>query len=222
MLQSTLNTPGSTSGYEIKLSGLTQELTYSRKYNVGPFDIRQCIGEIAARWSADCKKMGEEYHNHQWNIEWRGTTFTRNGFFRVLHTLDGDDKYLNCFAYALGTFNSSLEQVAHKKMSEIQKSVSERIDHIVTAYFTSVEKPEEGDLVLYSIPPGKIFHRTNGDRFIGTTHAGIYRQEGHPDGTVESKWGWLGQPYVFQHEFFFTPDFYGKIVQIYRLKSADA
>ena len=43
-------------------------------------------------------------------------------------------------------FNSSLEQAAGKSMSEIQKSVSQCIDPMLKAYFTSVDIPEEGDL----------------------------------------------------------------------------
>ena len=104
--QSMLNTPGSTSGYERKLPGLNAELTYTREYqSFGPFDLRQSIGEIANRWSSDCKEIGESYQKHQWEINWRNsTTIVRKGFFQVLRTFEGPDKYLNCSAYALGSF----------------------------------------------------------------------------------------------------------------------
>ncbi len=129
--------------------------------------------------------------------------------------------FLNCFAYALGTFGADLEKLAGVDMEKIQNSVNDTIDHVVNQYFTNVTEPEDGDLAIYSV--SGVFYTLKGVRISGTTHAGIYRKSvsnwNSPEGgTIESKWGWFRNPYVFQHDVFFAPDFYGDTVKFYRLK----
>jgi hypothetical protein len=167
---------------------------------------------------ADCwgyKKLGEITALHD------------GGFFRVVKTYEYENvhepvkdfgRFLNCFQYALGTYGSKLEQVAGKSMERIQDSVGESIDIAVKDYFEPINnEPQDGDLVIYETKSG-----TN-------SHAGIYRKSqplsrSASGGTVESKWGGfgLGRPpciYVFQHDVFFVPYFYGDRAKFYRLKT---
>ncbi len=204
------------------LKGNDGKSTYARVYEpFGPYDRRKSISEIGYIVSSRCKDIGEKYGSPQgWKTDFRGTTMQASGFFRTVKTFDDEDpeQFLNCFAYALGTFGTALEELAEKKMEKIQDSVSERINHIVNTYFTNVTNPKDGDLAIYSVEPGKVVYTPNSVEISGTTHAGIYRKKVSNGGTIESKWGWCAQPHVFEHEVFFTPDFYGDIVKFYRIK----
>ncbi len=131
----------------------------------------------------------------------------------------------NCFSYALSTFGSKLEKVAKKPMQNIVASVSSSIDKAVKDYFEPViDCAKDGDLVVYQ---SQYYHvLTNGGSIDpgSNTHAGIYRDtksNGYSPngGTVESKWGWMSNPFVFQHDMFVVPPCYGDIVKFYRLKS---
>lgn len=152
------------------------------------------------------KKIGEEYSQ-------RGGCFITKIDFE-----EKEEAMLNCFAYALSTFGEKLESLAQKSMDEIQRSVSSSIDQVVESYFESIlDEPEDGDLVIYKSSGYYI----KGQFIQGITHAGVYRKinsDSHVRGTVESKWGWLLNPYVFIHDVFFVPSFYGETMQFYRLK----
>ena len=108
-------------------------------------------------------------------------------------------------------------------MAEIQASVQENnIDPIVRRYFKNVTEPRDGDLVIYSIAPGKVYRDYRGNYHSGTMHAGIYRvieaTEKSPQcECIESKWGVWRNPYVFQHEVFFMSPADGEEVKIFRL-----
>jgi hypothetical protein len=209
---------GSLAGNECYLEGNDGKQTYSRKYDsLAANDLRRRVSKQGKNKVSGFKTIGQEYSytpNSMGNSGF-GTkpgTMQGGGFFFTLKTYKDDDqeRFLTCFAYALGTFGERLEKVVHRKMKVIQESVPHTIDHIVKDFFTNVDTPEDGDLVIYSFSAGQ------------TNHAGIYRNSkpnwNSPEGgTIESKWGWL-TPYVFQHDVFFTPDFYGDTVKFYRLK----
>lgn len=154
-------------------------------------------------------------------------------------------RYITCYAYALGTFGTRLEKVAGKSMEELQKSVAETdIGPIVRKYFENVTEPRDGDLVIYSHSPGKFYHDYKRRVHSGIMHAGIYRVktvdsemhevlkkwrklagvETESDikpfqcECVESKWGVWRIPYVFEHEVFFMSPSDGDVVTFYRLK----
>ena len=155
-----------------------------------------------------------------------GNKFHRIGsvYFKTLKTFtytpdeSGRTAHTNCFGYALSTFGAKLEDIALKPMKEIISDVSGSIDDSIKAYFVPVhDKPQDGDLAVY-YPLYDMNYRGHIIRTEVATHAGIYREV--PDfstGVVESKWGWLSNPYVFQHSVFFTPEFYGDQVVFYRL-----
>jgi len=208
---------------------IANEQTYARSYQSfgGSDDLRKKISAMGNnQFSRGYKSIGEEYSHGTTPFSSKPTRMQGGGFFLTVKTIDDDDqeRFLNCFAYALGTFENRLEKLAEKSMVEIQKSVSQTIDHIVNRYFTNVVEPEEGDLVVYSVSPGKCLYTPDGTAVFGTTHAGVYRKSkpnwnSPSGGTIESKWGWLLTPHVFQHDVFFTPDFYGDQVKFYRIKN---
>jgi hypothetical protein len=224
---------------------IKNEMTYARVYPGGlnaddrikELDIRKEIairGDANYGWGEGAKCIGEDY-SYTPPSKWPhyGTCFSSRpthrqggGFFLTLKQLDGEEASLNCFAYALGTFGEKLERLAGKPMAEIQKSVSGSIDEALWLYFDCItDEPQDSDLVVYQTlcrektPNGSIINaRTN-------THAGIFRNSkpnwnSPSDGTVEGKWGWLGNPYVFQSDWFFTPDFYGLLAKVYRIKNS--
>jgi len=208
-----------------------QEKIYTRIYQ--PFEasdnLRRRISQAGhAKLGTGYKDIGEEYsYTPRWHERNFLTDMQGGGFFKTVHTFENtsQDRSLNCFAYALGTFGNKLENLAKEDMQTIQESVALTIDQSVKKYFTNVTTiPEDGDLAVYSIPPGEIMRTPGGLKVSGTTHAGIYRKS-EPNwnspkgGSIESKWGWFGNPYVFQHDVFFVPDFYGNVVKFYRLNT---
>jgi len=152
-----------------------------------------------------CQKIGEALNG-------KGTIFKTT----YICTEDAEilKPSLNCFGYALQSFGRKLEILANQPMKEIVASVRSSIDSVVTNSFEPItDKPQDGDLVIYQ-------NRNE------NTHAGIYRDtkaKNSPEGgTVESKWGFRDNKYVFQHDMFFAPEKYGDIVKFYRLKDVDA
>ena len=129
-------------------------------------------------------------------------------------------------------------------MEEIQHFVREGdIAPVLRHCFTNVTEPRDGDLVIYSIAPGKFYHDYRGNVHSGPMHAGIYRlipieteiyevfkkwrqrlgiidpNEKPPQlECIESKWGVYRIPYVFQHEVFFMSPMDGEEVTFHRLK----
>jgi hypothetical protein len=116
-----------------------------------------------------------------------------------------------------------LETVANLPLQELLvQSSAYGINYIIHLYFENVDQPEDGDLVVYE--SSKTLDKWNIDIDAGkSTHAGIYRKS-KPNwnspfgGTIESKWSWWSNPYVFQHDVFFVPDFIGDSAKFYRLK----
>jgi hypothetical protein len=215
---------GALAGEEVFLPGNAKQQTYARKYTPcdSSDDLRRRIGKVNLHEVRDpqfttegvaWKAMGEEYSR------------TQNGYFRTIKQYDHSDQreFLSCYAYALGTFGARLEELVGKKMEEIQASVQENnIDSIVKRYFKNVTEPRDGDLVVYSIAPGKAYRDYRGNYHSGTMHAGIYRvieaTEKSPQcECIESKWGVWRNPYVFQHEVFFMSPADGEEVKIFSL-----
>jgi hypothetical protein len=154
--------------------------------------------------------------------------YTRGGgFFLTVKDLAVEgERDINCFGYALSTFGEKLVALSGKSSEELIKSAKNNhgMRAIVSDYFTCIaEFPKDGDLAIYQTTkciksPG-FFTIAPGD----ITHAGIFRNSkpnwnSPSGGTIESKWGWLSNPYVFQHDVFFTPEFYGDLVTFYRPK----
>lgn len=232
-LESAPHSNGTMAGNQAYLQGNDHGQTYARVYESfgGSDDLRKKISTIGNNeYGLGYKKIGEDYSYTPFcggmPFSSRPTSMQGGGFFFTVKTCDGEERFLNCFAYALGTFGYKLGQLAKKDMTEIQKSVSQTIDHIVSRYFTNVIEPEDGDLAVYSVAPGRRLHTPRGIEVSGTTHAGVYRKSkpnwnSPSGGSIESKWGWLSNPYVFQHDVFFTPDFYGDQVKFYRIKKLD-
>lgn len=205
---------GKLSGEETILSGNNSQPTYGRIYKpvVSSDELREKItqAKVGEAWKA----MGEEYNRRE------------GGFFRVVKTYEEGDqeRYLTCYAYALGTFGKKLEDAVGTTMKQIQMAVSEgNIDPIVSKYFTNVTEPKDGDLVIYSLAPGQIYESSSGGRHTGSMHGGVYRvlkpTEHSPQSEcIESKWGVWSIRYVFQHEVFFASTYDGSQVRFYRLK----
>lgn len=223
---------GTLAGSQVYLEGVSKQQTYGRKYEpIGGFDNDTLRKKISKAWGKGYKDIGEEYSftysrlsdGRPFNTTKPGS-MQGGGYFLTIKTFDNaEDQQQSCFEYALGTFGSKLEKLAGKEMKKVQESVERTIDHVVEECFTNVTEPEDGDLVVYSISPGYYMLTSNGIPISGTTHAGVYRKtepnwNSPKGGSVESKWGWLLNPYVFQHDVFFTPDFYGNLVKFYRLK----
>lgn len=226
---------GTMAGNQVYMTGVNKQQTYGREYEScgGSDDLRKRISKIGhGNFGDGYKDIGKEYSFTPFSrYDGRPFNMTKaswmqgGGYFLTIKTYDEGDQqgYSNCFAYALGTFGRNLEILAGKEMKQIQASVGQTINHIVDEYFINVEEPEDGDLVVYNVSRGKIIYTPNGIPCSGTTHAGIYRKtkpnwNSPKGGSVESKWGWLCNPYIFQHDVFFVPDFYGDEVKFYRLK----
>ncbi|MBS0289070.1 MAG: hypothetical protein JSS07_03400 [Proteobacteria bacterium] len=213
------------------------ENIYNRKYK--PFgateELRKKLTQQGDNHFADGYiNVGEEYSftpihlRDGRNFGFRDTSMQGGGYFLKLKKLDQSNKDINCFAYALSTFGEKLEVISGEKMEVIMNSVGQKIDHIVQKYFEPVDdEPNDGDLVIYNST--KEIKLPQGGKSIysnETTHAGIYRKT-KPNwnspcgGSVESKWGWLANPYVFGHDIFFTPYFYGNRAEFYRIKSIE-
>jgi len=225
---------GTMAGDQVYLQGINKEPTYARIYKSfgGSNHLRKEISERG------CLIPGPNYqdigNSYSYTPFWRRTPFSSRpssmqggGFFLTVKTFEKEEqeRSLNCFAYAIGTFGNNLEKLSEKNMRELQASVIYTIDHIVDRYFTNVAIPEEGDLAVYSVSPGEYAFTPSGRPVSGTTHAGVYRNSQHnwnspSGGTIESKWGPLLNPYVFQHDIFFLPDFYGNQVKFYRIKNS--
>jgi hypothetical protein len=226
---------GTLAGNPRFMPGSNKQQTYGRKYESfgDSDDLKKKISIIGDDYfGKGYKCIGEKYNFTPLRL-WDGRMFNTTkpssmqggGYFLTIKTYDNEDQErgLNCFAYALGTFGRDLEKLAGKEIKKIQESVLKTINHAVEEYFTNVDEPEDGDLVVYSVSPEKSIRTPSGIPISGTTHAGVYRKtkrnwNSPKGGSVESKWGWFGNPYVFQHDVFFTPDFYGDQVKFYRLK----
>ncbi|HEY5260179.1 MAG TPA: hypothetical protein VIJ46_05975 [Rhabdochlamydiaceae bacterium] len=235
---------GALAGEEVFLPGIDDQPTYGRKYKpcASSDDLRERLGEVNIYTKLDprftmegeaWKAMGEEYSR------------TTSGYFHTVKEYAGEDqrRYLTCYAYALGTFGAKLEEVAGKSMGEIQQFVKNGdIAPVLRHCFTNVTEPRDGDLVIYSIAPGKLYRDYRGNSHSGPMHAGIYRlipteteiyevfkkwrqRLGIIDPNkkppqlecIESKWGVWRIPYVFQHEVFFMSPMDGEEVTFYRL-----
>lgn len=210
----------------------SQIFTYSRKYYPfgGSKDLRNMLSNCEA--GKKYNKLGEEYSFTPLSLrDGRnfGSSYTDmqgGGFFLTLKTFKDQKQFTNCFGYALSTYGDKLEEIACKNMEELQESAKESIDKALKEYFDPIPgKPMDGDLAVYQTSK---YLETPGGRRIKegkNTHAGIYRKS-KPNwnspfgGTIESKWGWFLNPHVFQHDIFFTPEFYGDTVKFYRLKKS--
>ncbi|MBA3813429.1 MAG: hypothetical protein H0X26_02905 [Alphaproteobacteria bacterium] len=140
---------------------------------------------------------------------WQKMTYTEEikeggGFFLELKELEDKESALHAYEYTLKTLREPLEQSSGVPFHAIlYQAKAYGIGYIVNHYFDCTTRPEEGDLAVY--PKAQY-----------VPHTGIYR-EAKLGGRVESKWGW-NNPFVYQHDVFFSPDYYGDLAQFYRLK----
>lgn len=223
---------GTMAGTPTMLIGNNHRPTYSRIYESfgGSDDLRNRISVIGNDLGgAGYKDIGDSYSYTPYISNRNPYSMQGGGFFLTVKTYEEDDqeRFLNCFAYAIGTFKNELEVLSKKSIEDLQKSVSYEIDHIVAEYFDNTNEPKDGDLAIYSVS-GKEKVTTPSGILInpGTTHAGIY-QTSQPNwnspggGTVRSKWGFIDNYYVFQHDLFFTPHFYGNQIRFFKIKKID-
>jgi hypothetical protein len=223
---------GTFSGKPVYLPGNDDRSTYARRYE--PFQPTNAFRRKAAEAQdlLTMQKVGEQYSSTKKSLiekplDNEASPKETTGFFVTVKKFEdqSDEAALNCFAYAVGTYGNKLEKLAGQPMKEIQKSVDDTIDSVVKKYFTNISEPNmprDGDLVVYSIPEGEMMQTPRGRLVEGTTHAGIYRENNPscPGGSVESKWGWIDNPGVFQHDVFFAPRYYGGDAKIFRIKES--
>jgi len=223
-------TLGTMSGEPVYLPGNDEKPTYGRRYESIPKSNLFRRKAAEAQGLLSMQQIGEQYSSTKKNLfekplDNETSPKETTGFFITVKKFEdqSEDAVLNCFAYAIGTYGSTLEKLAGQPMKEIQKSVDGTIDAVVEKYFTNISapnKPKDGDLVVYSIPEGEMMQTPQGRLVEGTTHAGIYRENNPscPGGSVESKWGWMDNPGVFQHDVFFAPRFYGGDAKFYQIR----
>lgn len=150
-----------------------QSVSYSREYeSFGPSDkLRKSISKVGQKgWL----ELGQDYG-------FAPSTMQGGGYF-VSKNCEFSKKHLNCFDYALSTFGTL-------NMHEVRQM---HIDDVISTYFNRVIEPQDGDLAIYSVPPGRSISFGKGQISSGTTHAGIYRKttpnwRSPEGGTIESK-----------------------------------
>ena len=207
MDDSTSNFLGTMAGTPTRIKcSIHNKMTYARLYQgvLGTDDVRKEVakaGETKCGWGEGYKFIGEDYSFTPLSkIKHYGTKFSvrpsrmpGGGFFLTLQKFNEEERFINCFGYALGTFGENLEHLAQKNMSEIQNSVFESIDTAIGSWFDCItDEPKDGDLVIYQTRQRETTPRGNIIDSGENTHAGIYRNS-EPNwnsplgGAVESK-----------------------------------
>jgi hypothetical protein len=191
---------------------------YRKERLAGPKleDFLDSQDELIREGATKSWKSALREHEQETSFRLRAThNHMGGGCFQVLAELKEPDAQLSCYKYALRSYGARLEQLAQKPMNEIIHDPFFNIDGLVRTYFEPVTgEPEAGDLIIYENVEG---YSHPGGFLIGTTHAGIYRY-GSKGGVVESKWGWVRNPYVFLHDIFFASHAEGTLAKFYQLK----
>lgn len=195
-------------GEAVRWQGNNGQTTYARFYRKveDSDDLRLRLMNSSAQ---KCIALGNEYSNDPHNLH-----------FRVVKEFVGKDqrRFSTCYAYAIGTFGSSLEEISGIKINTFQEYLRENdIDPIVSHYFQNVEEPRDGDLAVCTVL-NPFYLPKGGELVANTTHAGICRYNDAGVLCIESKWGWWQMPYVFEHLPFFSSPIDGELIRFYRLK----
>ena len=136
------------------------------------------------------------------------------GFFKTF-VLPPEQEEMNAFSYALSKTDRRWEDLS-------QAANSSNMQAIVDQFFTPVRSfPQDGDLAIYKTTD---LVKTASGIEIGPNqivHAGVFRNSvpnwrSPQGGTIESKWSMIANPYAFEHDFFYLPDYYGNRVFFFR------
>lgn len=178
----------------LKMSSVKQKPTFTLKHNPNDTDLRREID-----WSDK-----ERYLQ-------RGDLFKKaGGVFQILEDLTLTDEEVNSMdgacEYAIGKFGKRLEDLSGMPMAKIKRmTLGWGINYFVDRYFDTVEKPENGDLIVYS-----------GGEY---PYAGICRV-GEDGSLLVENWAKMYKNNsVFLNPPFFAPKFIGKKAQVFRLKT---
>ncbi|MES2122606.1 MAG: hypothetical protein V4492_07515 [Chlamydiota bacterium] len=156
-------------------------------------------------------------------------TYQGGGYFLVAHTYADDDqsRFTSGLKYATQVFAKRIQEQYNESIHQAAGySVSRGFNEFVRRYFDPIpspEVPQDGDLAVYENPPKTLFMRGPIRDISGTAHAGIYRAtepnwNSSKGGSIESKWGYFFSKYVYDHEVFLTPDYFGATVKFYRFR----
>jgi len=138
---------------------------------------------------------------------WQG-----GGFFLLVKKLKSTFQH-SSLEYVIHTLGHDLQAISGFSAKELCRQVNAYgVNYLIHHYFTCIKTPEEGDLIVYT------------DVKYSQPQCGIYKNSkpnwnSSEGGTVESKWDWHSNPYVFQHDLFFTPPYFGNVAKFYRIKS---
>lgn len=140
------------------------------------------------------------------------STYQGGGFFLTLGEVEESKKRMTSLEYVTLALRDQLEAISGVSAEELYLQFSAYGEsYFLSRFFDPVDLPREGDMVIYE----------------GTNeypaHYGVFRESksnwlSPEGGTVESKWNWFRSPYVFQHDLFFVPPFFGNNARFYRVK----
>lgn len=117
---------------------------------------------------------------------------------------------ITSLGYIIRILKQQLEATSGLSAEELEKQFrAYGKDYLLHHYFEPVDRPQDGDLVIYSD--------------MSTPHYGIYKENTGNGATfnggfVESKWSWWPSPYAFQHDIFFAPPQFGNVAEFFRMK----
>ncbi len=216
-----LGTLGGVQGYT--LSTAKKEQTYSRTYRThnGYGMCDELRKSLAGLNGTEMQKVGNEYSYTPLRFRTVGSPLFSfwpgymqgGGYFLSKRCFEKDDSWLSPASYAISQYGQEIERISGYDLASLQAQTDAySINYIIHQYFDSVTSPQEDDLVVYSEPkkeapcmPVGIFKNTEPN------------WNSPSGGTVVSKYNYNSQ-YVFQHDVFFTPDWYGNVAKFYRLK----
>jgi hypothetical protein len=238
---------GTMAGVPTYLPGLHGQLTYARTYvplTKIPFtdqygsrewvDPREKIRRICFFCSDDYKTHGLAYSYTPSRLRdgrpfgsIPSSEYQGGGYFLVVKTFEDDDqrRFINCMEYAIRIFETRIKDQYGESINDVEyPGQAFHFNQLVQKYFVPIpppEVPQDGDLAVYENPLGAL--TADGTRIEGTVHAGIYRAtqrnwNSSEGGSIESKWGWMRCHYVYEHEVFWTLDYYGDTVKFYRFR----
>jgi hypothetical protein len=180
------------------MSTKTGALTYGRKYQaVG-------VSDVWREQFSCCREIMQRLESVGWQYRCSG------GYFET--KVEGREPQTP-ISYALGHFREQIERLEDVKIERLQDLCDAlggaAPDYLAYNYFTEVEAPLQGDLVVYN--GQKSLHQKLGG------HVGIYQIS--PRESVLSKWTFVSKK-VFQHDFFAGPSTFGNKARFYRIREA--
>lgn len=159
------------------------------------------------------KRMGEDYRAQG------------KGFFATHKKLDEEGIPL-VLSYTLKSYAKNLENLTNLPFVTINNLYKAYgFTYIIHEYFDSVDEPKDGNLVVYQAEASFVDRSSKIACHEGDVlHAGVYREfelnsTSVTSGIVESRWSNLLTPYIFQHDPFFVPSFFGNVIKFYQPKA---